>query len=387
MQLNYDQIYKNNRYLLAGGNFMNWKKALDSMQPYKPGRSIDEVKRMYGLSDVVKLASNENPYGCAPSVRDYLTSAAIQHEIYPDGYAGGLRKKLAEKHGVNETSLLFGNGSDEIIMIISRALLGEGVNTVMATPTFPQYAHNARIDGAEIREVPLKDGHHDLEGFLGAIDGETGVVWLCNPNNPTGNLIPGDALKGFLEQVSEKILVVLDEAYFEYITDSEHVDSISWLEKFPNIIILRTFSKAYGLAAFRVGYAIGHPQVISNLNKVRSPFNNNSLGLAVAEKALENEGFIEQCRNLNSEQRQRFVQYALDNKLHLFDSETNFVLIEVPGDADDASEKLLQKGFIVRSGNALGIPGYIRVTIGLEEQTSDFLKAFDTLLQSKGSAV
>jgi len=387
MQLNYDQIYKNNRYLLAGGNFMNWKKALDSMQPYKPGRSIDEVKRMYGLSDVVKLASNENPYGCAPSVRDYLTSAAIQHEIYPDGYAGGLRKKLAEKHGVNETSLLFGNGSDEIIMIISRALLGEGVNTVMATPTFPQYAHNARIDGAEIREVPLKDGHHDLEGFLGAIDGETGVVWLCNPNNPTGNLIPGDTLKGFLEQVSEKNLVVLDEAYFEYITDSEHVDSISWLEKFPNIIILRTFSKAYGLAAFRVGYAIGHPQVISNLNKVRSPFNNNSLGLAVAEKALENEGFIEQCRNLNSEQRQRFVQYALDNKLHLFDSETNFVLIEVPGDADDASEKLLQKGFIVRSGNALGIPGYIRVTIGLEEQTSDFLKAFDTLLQSKGSAV
>jgi len=387
MQLNYDQIYKNNRYLLAGGNFMNWKKALDSMQPYKPGRSIDEVKRMYGLSDVVKLASNENPYGCAPSVRDYLTSAAIQHEIYPDGYAGGLRKKLAEKHGVNETSLLFGNGSDEIIMIISRALLGKGVNTVMATPTFPQYAHNARIDGAEIREVPLKDGQHDLEGFLGAIDGETGVVWLCNPNNPTGNLIPSDALKGFLEQVSENSLVVLDEAYFEYITDSENVDSISWLEKFPNIIILRTFSKAYGLAAFRVGYAIGHPKVISNLNKVRSPFNNNSLGLAVAEKALENEGFIEQCRNLNSEQRQRFVQYALDNKLHLFDSETNFVLIEVPGDADDASEKLLQKGFIVRSGNALGIPGYIRVTIGLEEQTSDFLKAFDTLLQSKGSAV
>jgi histidinol-phosphate aminotransferase len=357
------------------------------MQPYKPGRSIDEAKRIYGLDDVVKLASNENPYGCATSVRDYLTSAAIQHEIYPDGYAGGLREKLAEKHGVDETSLLFGNGSDEIIMIISRALLGEGVNTVMATPTFPQYAHNARIEGAEIREVPLKDGHHDFEGFLGAIDGETAVVWLCNPNNPTGNLIPGDALKGFLEQVSENILVVLDEAYFEYITDSEHIDSILWLEKFPNVIILRTFSKAYGLAAFRVGYAIGHPKVISNLNKVRSPFNNNSLGLAVAEKALENEEFIEQCRNLNSEQRQRFIQYALDNKLHLFDSETNFVLIAVPGDADDASEKLLQQGFIIRSGNALGTPGYIRVTIGSEEQTSNFFKAFDTLLQSEGSAV
>lgn len=366
---------------------MYWKKALDSMQPYKPGRSIEEAKRIYGLDDVVKLASNENPYGCAPSVRDYLTSSAIQHEMYPDGYAGELRKKLSEKHGVDETSLLFGNGSDEIILIISRALLGEGVNTVMATPSFPQYAHNGKIEGAEIREVLLKDGHHDLEGFLGAIDGKTAVVWLCNPNNPTGNLIPSDALKDFLEQVSENILVVLDEAYFEYITDSEHIDSISLLEEFPNIIILRTFSKAYGLAAFRVGYAVGHPKVISNLNKVRSPFNNNSLGLAVAEKALEDEAFIEQCRNQNQEQRQRFIQYASDNKLHVFDSETNFVLIAVPGDADDASEKLLQQGFIVRSGNALGTPGYIRVTIGSEAQTSNFFKAFDTLLQSKGSPV
>ncbi len=366
---------------------MNWKKALDSMQPYKPGRSIEEAKRMYSLDNVVKLASNENPYGCAPSVKDYLASAAIQHEIYPDGYAGGLRQTLAEKLGVDVTSLLFGNGSDEIIMIISRALLGNGTNTVMATPTFPQYAHNARIEGAEVREVPLKDGQHDLEGFLGAIDGKTAVVWVCNPNNPTGNLAPSDALMDFLERVPENILVVLDEAYYEYITGSGHIDSVTWLEKFPNIIILRTFSKAYGLASFRIGYAIGHSEVITSLNKVRSPFNNNSLGLAVAEKALKDEAFIEQCRNLNLKQRQRIIQYASDNKLHLYDSETNFVLIEVPNNADDATEKLLQQGIIVRSGNALGTPGYIRVTIGSEAQTSNFFKAFDTLLQSKVSPV
>jgi histidinol-phosphate aminotransferase len=366
---------------------MNWKKALDSMQPYKPGRSIEEAQRMYGLDNIVKLASNENPYGCAPSVSDYLTSAAIQHEIYPDGYAGRLRQTLAKKLGVDETSLLFGNGSDEIIMIISRALLGKGTNTVIATPTFPQYAHNAKIEGAEIREVPLKDGQHDLKGFLGAIDGETAVVWVCNPNNPTGNLAPSDALMDFLERVPENILVVLDEAYYEYITGSEHIDSVTWLEKFPNIIILRTFSKAYGLASFRIGYAIGHSEVITSLNKVRNPFNNNSLGLAVAEKALEDEAFIEQCRKLNLKQRQRIIQYASDKKLHLYDSETNFVLIEVPNDADDASEKLLQQGFIVRSGNALGTPGYIRATIGSEEQTSKFLKAFDTLLQSERSPV
>ncbi len=366
---------------------MNWKKALESMKPYKPGRSIEEAKRLYGLDEVVKLASNENPYGCGTSVSEFLASAAIQYEIYPDGHAPGLRHKLAEKHGVAEDELLFGNGSDEIIMIISRALLGKGTNTVMATPTFPQYAHNAKIEGADIREIPLRDGQHDLEGFLGAIDGDTAVVWVCNPNNPTGNLIPSDKLKTFLKQVPENILVVLDEAYFEYITDSNHIDSDTLLEEFPNIIILRTFSKAFGLASFRVGYAIAQSEVITSLNKVRSPFNNNSLGLAVAEKALEDTAFIEQCRKLNREQRERFIHYAAEKELHLFDSETNFVLIEVPLDADEAAEKLLQNGFIVRSGNALGTPGYVRVTLGTEEQTSGFFDAFDTLLTTRGSHV
>ncbi|HJF33291.1 MAG TPA: histidinol-phosphate transaminase [Sporosarcina psychrophila] len=367
---------------------MNWKKALDGITPYKPGRSIEEVTRMYGLKEVVKLASNENPYGCAPSVKESLASAAIQHEIYPDGYASALRSKLTQKLGVDEEALLFGNGSDEIIMIITRALLGTDTNTVMATPTFPQYAHNAKIAGAEIREVTLKDnGQHDLEGFLKAIDSETAVIWICNPNNPTGNLIPSDALVAFLGQVPPNILVVLDEAYIEYVMAPGYIDSVTYLEQFPNVILLRTFSKAYGLASYRVGYAIGHPAVISNLNKVRNPFNNNSIGLAIAEKALDDEAFIEQCRKLNHEQRKRFKHYADEKKVHLFDSETNFVLIEVPNDSDDASETLLQQGFIVRSGNALGTPGYIRVTIGSEEQTSKFLKAFDTLWQSEGSPV
>lgn len=366
---------------------MNWKQALEGMTPYKPGRSIEEVTRLYGLKEVVKLASNENPYGCSPTVKEFIATNAIQHEIYPDGYASSLRSKLAAKHGVNEDALLFGNGSDEIIVVISRALLSKGTNTIMAKTTFPQYAHNAKIEGAEIREVPMKDGQHDLDGFVRAIDDETSVIWICNPNNPTGNLIPSEALKSFLEQVSEDILVVLDEAYFEYITDADHIDSVTWLDKFPNIVILRTFSKAYGLASFRVGYAIGHPEVITNLNKVRSPFNNNSMGLAAAVNALEDNAFIEQCRQVNHEQRERFKQYAADKKLHVFDSETNFVLMEVPDDADHAAEKLLQQGFIIRSGNALGTPGYVRVTIGSEQQNSNFFKAFDTLLTLEGSNV
>nr|WP_225941926.1 histidinol-phosphate transaminase [Sporosarcina limicola] len=354
------------------------------MKPYIPGKSIDEVKRLYGLEDVVKLASNENPYGCAPSVKEFLSSTAFQQELYPDGYANGLRKKLAEKHGVDESTLLFGNGSDEIVSIITRALLDEGVNTVMATPTFPQYGHNAKIEGAEVREVPLKDGQHDLEGFLRAMDDKTAVIWLCSPNNPTGELIPSDKLLAFIEQVPMNVLVVLDEAYFEFITTPNHIDSITWLDKFPNMMILRTFSKAYGLAAFRIGYGIGNPTIITELNKIRNPFNNNVLALSVAEKALDDEAFIEQCRRLNHDQRERFKRYAHENKLHLFHSEANFMLIEVPGDADEAAEKLLQRGYIVRSGNALGTPGYVRVTMGTELQNTGFLTAFDHLLTDKG---
>lgn len=363
---------------------MNWKKALDSMTPYKPGRSIEEVTRLYGLEEVVKLASNENPYGCAPSVKEFIANAGLQTEIYPDGHAGPLRKKVAEKHQVGEDALLFGNGSDEIVTIISRALLGPGTNTIMATTTFPQYAHNAKIEGAEVRELPLIDGNHDLDGFVRAIDDSTAVIWVCNPNNPTGTYIAGDVLESFLGQVPEQILVVLDEAYFEYVTAADHVDSITLLDRFPNILVLRTFSKAYGLAAFRVGYAVGQPAVITELNKVRNPFNNNSLALAVAEKALADEAFIDQCRELNHGQRERFKQYAAANKLHLYESETNFVLLEVPADADVAAESLLKHGYIVRSGNALGTPGYVRVTIGSEQQNSGFFTAFDSLLTDEG---
>src|SRR5690606_37016600 len=185
-------------------------------------------------------------------------------------------------------------------------------------------------------------------------------------------------------EVPRNILVVLDEAYFEYVTDPNHIDSVRLLNQFPNIIILRTFSKAYGLAAFRLGYAIGSPSVITELNKVRNPFNNNSLALAVANVALEDDGFIEECRRKNEVQRERFKSYASLNGLHVYDTQTNFVLMEVPCDADEASEFLLKNGFIVRSGNALGTPMHVRITIGTEEQNTGIFLAFDLLLKEKG---
>ncbi|MDN4608732.1 histidinol-phosphate transaminase [Sporosarcina highlanderae] len=363
---------------------MKWKEALNEMNPYKPGRSIEEVKDLYSLKEVVKLASNENPYGCASSVMEFLTSSSMPFQIYPDGHATNLRSELSEKHGVDEGSILFGNGSDEIISIISRALLDNQTHTIMPAPTFPQYAHNAKIEGADFTEIPLSDGGHDLDAFLSAINERTSVIWICNPNNPTGNLIPSDELKRFLSKVPENILVVLDEAYFEYVTDPNNIDSIRLVDDYPNILVLRTFSKAYGLASFRLGYAVGSPTVVTELNKVRNPFNNNSLALAMASVALKDDEFIEECRRKNEIQRGRYKDFASENKIHIFDSQTNFVLMEVPCDADEATEFLLQKGYIVRSGNALGTPNYVRITIGTEEQNTGVFHALDLLLKEKG---
>ncbi|WP_301108906.1 histidinol-phosphate transaminase [Sporosarcina sp.] len=363
---------------------MNWKPVLSTMKPYAPGRSITEVKRTYGLQDVNKLASNENPYGSSPAVAEYLRSKADQFEMYPDVYTAGLRTKLAEFHQIDPTEILFSNGSDEMVTILSRALLQSGTNTVMADVTFPQYAHNAKIEGAEMRVVPiLENGDHDLEGFLRAADEDTAIIWVCNPNNPTGNLLSSKAVKDFLDRAPKTALVVLDEAYFEFVTNPNQEDSLKWIHDYDNLIVMRTFSKAYGLASFRLGYAVTNKDHVAALNKVRNPFNNNSLALAVAEVALEDQQFLQNCVSKNDMERKRYVEYAKKNTLAIYPSETNFVLIEVPVDADEACEVLLQHGFIVRSGNLLGTPGFVRITIGTEQQNTDLFKAFDVLLTLK----
>jgi len=353
------------------------------MKPYKPGRSAEDVQKEYGISKIEKLASNENPYGCAPSVRDFLANVQHRYEIYPETGTPSLRTELARLIGVEESAIILGNGSDDLITIISRALLSPRTSTIMPTPTFPQYAHNARIEGAEVREIPLEDGVYDLDRFLGAVDETTAVIWICTPNNPTGGLLPSDEFRKFLENVPSGILVVADEAYFEYITDSSYENPVAWLSRFPNLIILRTLSKAYGLAAFRLGYGISSPAVIAELNKVRNPFNTNSLALAAAECALKDQDFIVHCRQENAVQRTRFEQFAAAHQLRILPSQANFVLLEVPMDADSAADLLMQRGYIVRSGNLLGTPGWLRVTVGTEKQNDGFFHALETILEER----
>lgn len=363
---------------------MKWKKQLAGMVAYQPGRSIEEVKSMYGLSEIVKLASNENPFGYSPNVRQFIDNNSFDFERYPDGYSSLLRTALSEHLGVEENQLLFGNGSDEIISIIARALLQPGVNTVMAIPTFPQYRHNAKIEGAEVREVLLKEGEHDLDEMLKQIDEHTSVVWLCSPNNPTGLLINQVDLDSFIQSVPEDVLIVLDEAYFEYISETTYRNSLNYVNSNKNVIILRTFSKAYGLAAFRVGYAVGHVDVISSLDPLREPFNTTSVSQGAAIVALSDRDFIEQCRTENEYGKTQFEVYCLKNKLHMYPSQGNFVLLEVKANSDEVFEGLMKRGFIIRSGNALGAPGTIRITIGTKQQNEEFLTKLTEVLIEQG---
>lgn len=359
---------------------MRWKEQLLSLTPYQPGKSIDAVKKQYNLDKIVKLASNENPFGCSPKVVSLLQSNIDSLAIYPDGYATNLREELAAFLEVGEDELILGNGSDNIIQMISRALLHPNANTIMATPTFSQYKHNAVIEGAIIKEIPLKDGEHDLEEMLAAIDEQTNVIWLCSPNNPTGTYIPENKLISFLDNVPEHILVVLDEAYYEYVVADDYYESIGLSRKYQNVIVLRTFSKIYGLAALRVGYGVANPSIIKALEPAREPFNVNSLGQLAAAIAIKDREFVEQCKSINRQGLAQFYAFCEQNNLSYYPSQTNFILIDFKVDGDKVFQYLLGKGFITRSGKALGFPTSVRITVGSSEQNEGVLKAISQFL-------
>ncbi|MBO8170717.1 MAG: histidinol-phosphate transaminase [Bacillaceae bacterium] len=359
---------------------MQAKRQLANVPVYQPGKPMEEVQKELGLKTVIKLASNENPFGFSPAVRETIQHELEMMPIYPDGGSLELRAVMSEKLGVPQDHLIFGNGSDEIIQFISRTYLQEGTNTVMATHTFPQYKSNAMIENAEIREIPLKNGDHDLDAMLNAIDDQTRVVWICNPNNPTGTIVRSEELVSFLDQVSSDVLVVLDEAYYEYVTDPKYPDSVSLLERYPNLLILRTFSKIYGLASLRIGYGIGHPDVIDDLNHVREPFNTNRLAQKAAVAALADQDFIQQCRAMNRKGLEQLYEGFKRLNLTYYPSQANFVLVHVKKDGNDVFNALLHKGIIVRSGVPLGFPEYIRMTVGTEEQNKKVLNALADVL-------
>lgn len=362
---------------------MNPKPNIVNLPVYKPGKPIEEVKKELGLDEVIKLASNENPYGSSPSARAAIVAELDNLYLYPDGSAAELTAAVADYHGVQSDNIIFGCGSDEVIALIARAFFLPGDETIMADQTFSVYKSNAEIEGAVTIEVPLAEGTHDLDAMLARVTERTKVIWVCNPNNPTGTIVPEEALIKFLNAVPAGVMVVLDEAYSEYVTDPSYSNGIKLLDAYPNLVVLRTFSKIYGLAALRIGYGVASPQIISLINKVREPFNTTRLAQVGALAALADQEYVQECRRLNSA---GIVQLEGEFKrlgLFSFPAHGNFIMVDVRKPAVDVFEALLRQGVIVRAGHQL-YPTYIRVTVGSTEQNKAFIAALEQVLQEQG---
>ena len=352
-----------------------------NVDPYQPGKPIDDVKRELGLKSVIKLASNESPYGPSPKVCAAIAAAARTVNRYPDSGCYYLRKALARHVGCGEDQLIFGNGSDEVIVAAVRAFVGEGDEIVMARPSFLIYDIATRVVGGTVKAVPLRNFRYDLDGMARAVGPRTKIVFIANPDNPAGTYIPSDDLIRFLKRLSPETVVFLDEAYYEFVKAKDYPDSVSLLAEMPQLIVSRTFSKMYGLAGLRIGYGIARPEMINVLTRVCEPFNVNSLAQAAALACLKDKAYYRRIAGEMEGQRQLLFE-ALDAiGLDYVRTHTNFVLIRVPGQAGVFCRGLLHKGVIVRDMNAWGIEDYIRVTIGTPAENKRFLKALKLVLK------
>ena len=352
-----------------------------AITPYLPGKPISELARELGLNeaDIVKLASNENPLGPSPLALAAAQDALHDMALYPDGAGFSLKAKLSAKLGVAASQIVLGNGSNDVLDIAAQAFLSPATSSVHAQHAFAVYPIAAQTVGAQSIVVPAKDYGHDLPAMRAAIRDDTRVLWIANPNNPTGTFLPWAEIEAFLETVPPQVLVVLDEAYGEYLPPADRCDTAGWLARFPNLLITRTFSKAYGLAGLRVGYGLGHPDVIDLMNRVRHPFNVNLPALAAAEAALDDTEFLARSYALNSAGRAQLVAGLAELKIKTVPSKGNFLLAKV-GDAARINGELLKRGVIVRPVANYGLPEFLRVSVGLAGQNARFLDALRACL-------
>jgi histidinol-phosphate aminotransferase len=354
-----------------------------SIAPYQPGKPISELARELGLDErtIVKLASNENPRGIGPRTRAAIEAALGDIARYPDGNGFELKQALARRYHVDMGSVVLGNGSNDVLELVALAFLGPGRAAVFSQHCFAVYPLATQARGARSIVVPAKRYGHDLEAMAKAIDDETYVAWLANPNNPTGTFVRHEEIEAFLKRVPERVLVVLDEAYNEYLPAELRGDTVRLIKRHPNLVITRTFSKAYGLAGLRVGYALAHPSVADVMNRVRQPFNVNSIALAAASAALDDMEFVARSYAENLQGMRELEDGAGKLGLEYIPSYGNFITIRV-GKAADVYKKLLKRGVIVRPvGGGYGLPEHLRVTIGTAEENQRFLNALAASLK------
>ena len=354
-----------------------------SIAPYQPGKPISELAREMGLEEknIVKLASNENPRGIGPRTRAAIEAAIGEICRYPDGNGFELKQALSKRYGVDMSSIVLGNGSNDVLEMVALAFLGPGRAAVYAQHAFAVYPLATQARGARAIVVPAKDYGHDLDAMAKAIDAETYVVWIANPNNPTGTYALPDALEAFVRRVPERVVVVIDEAYNEYLSADLRADVIKWLRRHPNLVVTRTFSKAYGLAGLRVGYALAHPSIADVMNRVRQPFNVNSLALAAATAALDDMAFVARSFAANLEGLQQLEDGARRLGLDWIPPYGNFLTLRV-GKANEIYRRLLKRGVIVRPiGGGYQLPEHLRVTVGTAAENDKFLSALAASLR------
>ncbi len=350
-----------------------------AISPYQPGKPITELAREMGIpvDSIVKLASNENPLGMSPKAREAVEKAISGVERYPDQF--DLIAKVAGRVGVAQSQVVLGNGSNDVLDLIARVFLAPGRSAVFAQHAFAVYPLATLSTGAELIATPAKNYGHDLAAMRAAIRPDTRIVWIANPNNPTGNFLPYADVRAFLESVPKEVIVVLDEAYNEYIPPAERVDTAGWLKEFPNLVVCRTFSKIYGLAGLRIGYALASVEVADLMNRVRQPFNVNNLALAGALAALDDHDFLNASYELNRHGMVQIVAALERLKLEYIPSYGNFVTFRA-GDGAAVNQKLLKQGVIVRPIGGYGLPEWLRVTIGTERENARFIEALEKAL-------
>ena len=354
------------------------KESVNNLAEYKPARSILEVSRKYGFAekDLIKLAGNENRWGCSPKVIEAINDNKAFFSYYPDVNVTRLKEKLVEKHNVSEENLIFGNGSFELLTLIGEVYIGKGDEAIYSDPSFGWYLNVTLKNEGTIIKVPVtKEKEVDTEGILSKISDKTKVIWLCNPNNPTGTVIPHEELIAFVDKVPANVLIVLDEAYIDFI-DGEYIDTVNLIKSHDNVISLRTFSKTYGLASFRVGYGIASKEIIKNLLKVKLPINLNFAAQVSALAALEDTEFTDYVIKENRKELEYYYKEFNNLGLKYVPSNGNFILVYTGIDGGYVENEFAKSGIIIRKGEEFGLDGWLRISVGKSEEN---IKVIDTL--------
>lgn len=366
----------------SGNGPESWAvEPVKQLKPYMPGKPISELEREYGIKNIIKLASNENPMGASPSAIAVMQEALTDLWLYPDGGGFALRSALADMHHVDPGTITLGNGSNDTLALMAEAFLGPGREAVFSEYAFAVYPIVTQATGATARIAPANASDdaqplgHDLSAMLALVNENTRIVFIANPNNPTGTWLEKDDLYRFVRAIPEQTLVVIDEAYYEYGRPLGLPDASRWLREFPNLVVSRTFSKAYGLAGARVGYSLSSKAVAGLLGRLRQPFNVNSLALLGAEAALADQSFIKASVELNTRGIRQLRKGLSAMGINCPPSAGNFVLADIAGDAESYNQSLLKKGIIVRPVANYGLPAHLRITAGTEDQNQRFLEA------------